>query len=295
MKRSISTIGSLLVAGALLAACGSSKNSAGTITGSAIPKDAAAAALVPTDIAKRGTLLVASDASYAPDEMMATDGTTVVGMDADLSKAIGDVLGLKTTISNAVFDTIIPGLVSGKFDLGASSFTDTKEREKQVDFVTYFTAGEGFYISSASTASFNGLDSLCGHAVAVEKGTTEETDATTQDATCKTAGKPGVTVLSFSNQNDANLAVSSGRAELGFLDSQIAAYVVSQSKGKFKLTGTAFATAPYGLAMAKGGLAPAVQAALKVLIANGEYAKILAAWGLTEGGITDPVINGAQS
>ena len=40
---------------------------------------------------------------------------------------------------------------------------------------------------------------------------------------------------------------------------------------------------------------PAVQAALKVLVANGEYDKILAKWGLTDGAVKDPVINGALS
>lgn len=298
MKRSVSTMGSLLLAAGLLTACGgstSTSTSAATQSDSGIEKDAAAAALVPEAIAKKATLTVGSDASYAPDEFMDTDGKTVIGMGPDLVNAIGEVLGLRVAVSNAVFDTIIPGLVSGKFDIGSSSFTDTKEREQQVDFVTYFVAGEGFYVNADSTTTFDGLDSLCGHKVAVEKGTVEETDATTQDATCKAAGRPGVEVLSFDNQNGANLAVSSGRAELGFLDSQIAEYVVSQSNGQFKLTGTPFATAPYGLAVAKGGLAPAVLAALKVLIANGEYSKILAKWGLSDGAITEPVINGALS
>ena len=57
-----------------------------------------------------------------------SDGHTVVGMDADLAKALGQVLGLKVNVVNATFDTIIPGLASGKYDLGMSSFTDTKER-----------------------------------------------------------------------------------------------------------------------------------------------------------------------
>ena len=209
MKRSVSTIGGLLLASALLAACGSSKSASTTTSEAAagIQKDAAAAALVPEAIAKKGTLTVAADASYPPDEFMDADGKTVIGMDVDLMNAIGDVLGLKVTVSNAAFDTIIPALVSGKFDVGASSFTDTKEREQQVDFVTYFSAGEGFYINADSKNSFDGLDSLCGYKVAVEKGTVEETDATTQDATCKAAGKPGVTVLSFGTQNEANLAL----------------------------------------------------------------------------------------
>jgi polar amino acid transport system substrate-binding protein len=64
-------------------------------------------------------------------------------------KALGAVMGLKVKVVNATFDSIIPGLAAGKYDLGASSFTDTKMREKQVDFVDYFTAGESFYTNGA--------------------------------------------------------------------------------------------------------------------------------------------------
>ena len=49
---------------------------------------------------------------------------------------------------NAGFDSIIPGIQSGKYDVGMSSFTDNKLREKVVDFVTYFTAGTSFYIGA---------------------------------------------------------------------------------------------------------------------------------------------------
>src|SRR6185437_15947044 len=97
---------------------------------------------------------------------------TVIGMDADLAKALGDVMGLKISVVNATFDSIIPGLASGKYDLGMSSFTDTKEREKTVDFVTYFIAGTSFFTKTGGP-TINTLADLCGKTVAVEKGTTQ--------------------------------------------------------------------------------------------------------------------------
>ncbi|HEY8762916.1 MAG TPA: transporter substrate-binding domain-containing protein, partial [Solirubrobacteraceae bacterium] len=138
------------------------------------------AKLVPAAIKSKGTLTVASDATYAPDEFIAPDGHTVIGMDADLTKALGVVMGLKVEVKNVTFDSIIPGLAAGKYDVGASSFTDTKEREKTVDFVTYFTAGESFFTKASGGVTIGGLSDLCGHTVAVEKGTTEESDASTQ-------------------------------------------------------------------------------------------------------------------
>jgi polar amino acid transport system substrate-binding protein len=217
-------------------------------------------------------------------------------MDADLSKALGAVMGLKVDVVNAPFDSIITGLASGKYNLGASSFTDTKAREKQVDFVTYFIAGTSFYAKAAGGTSVTGLADLCGHTVAVEKGTTQKDDATAQSGKCTKAGKKVVTVLVFPDQNGANLALSAARAQLVMADSPVAAYAVKKSNGQFKLVGQTYGTAPYGLAIPKSsGLAKAVLAAVNALISNGQYAAILSKWGIQGGAITTPVINGATS
>jgi polar amino acid transport system substrate-binding protein len=319
MRTRLSAMVPLLCAAAVVAGCGSSSTSsssagatssaatstssaaAGTSTASsagAAGSNAAVAKLVPASIKSNGTLNVAADASYAPNEFVGSDGKTVVGMDADLSKAIAAQMGLKANIVNETFDSIIPGLASGKFDLGASSFTDTKEREKTVDFVDYFQAGTSFITKSSGGTSVTGLSGLCGKTVSVEKGTTEQTDASGQSGKCKSAGKPAVNVLTFPDQNGANLALSSGRAQLSMADSPVAAYQVKQSHGQFKITGQTYGTAPYGLAIPKkSGLAPAVLAAVKALISDGSYTKIMDKWGIQAGAIpaSKVKINGAIS
>jgi polar amino acid transport system substrate-binding protein len=273
---------------ALTAACGSS-SSGGT---QSVSVDTKAAALVPASL-KSKTLIVAADATYAPNEFLGTDGHTVEGMDADLAKALASVLGLKVKIQNATFDAIIPGLADGRFDLGMSSFTDTKEREKTVDFVTYFSAGTSFY-EKAGGPAVTDLASLCGDKVAVESGTTQESDTKAESKKCP-AGKT-LSVLSFNTQDQANLALNSGRADVGMADSPVAAYQVKQSAGNFKLVGTPYGTAPYGIAIPKNnGMAPAILAGLKDLMSNGTYTKILTKWGIQAGAINDPVINGAIS
>jgi polar amino acid transport system substrate-binding protein len=76
---------------------------------------------------------------------------------------------------------------------------------------------------------------------------------------------------------------------------------VSQSQGVFKLVGRAIEVAPYGMATPKTAnghkLALAIQAAMKTLIANGTYGKILSKWGVTAGALTSSkiVLNGAIS
>jgi len=255
----------------------------------------AIAATVPASIHSSGTLTVALDASYPPNEFVASDGTTIVGMDADLSNALAQTMGLKAKLVNATFSTIIPGLASGKYGMGASSFTDTKARQKVVDFVDYFSAGESFYVKSGNPL-FTSLDSLCGHSVSVENGTTEETDAKAQTAKCVATGKPKVNVLTFGTQTEANLAVSSGRADVGFADSPVAAYIVATSNGVFQNSGAPIGVAPYGLALPKGnGMAAPVQAAVNLLITNGVYNQILTKWGVQAGAITTATINGGTS
>jgi polar amino acid transport system substrate-binding protein len=295
-----------LVCAVAVAACGSKSSSTSSAPAASAPsssssvpgKDPAVAKLVPSAIKSKGTLTVAADASYAPDEFFAPDGKTVIGMDADLAKALGSIMGLKVSVVNATFDSIIPGLAAGKFDLGASSFTDTKEREKTVDFVDYANVGESFYTKAQGGTSISSINDICGKTVSVEKATTEQTDAQTQSGKCKKAGKPAVTVLVFPDQNGANLAVSSGRAQLGFADTPVAAYQVEKTGGQFKVVGSAYASAPYGLAIPKQThLAPAVQAALKELITNGTYKTIMTKWGLNSVAIpaSGVKINGATS
>jgi polar amino acid transport system substrate-binding protein len=300
----MAVVGAVALLGAACSSSTSPSTSSTTTTTVALPTatipvqpvDATIAATVPAAVKSKGTLNIALDATYAPDEMIAPNGSTIIGMDADLAYAITQTLGLKAHLINATFDTIIPGLQSGKYDLGDSSFTDTLARQKVVDFVDYFTAGEGFYVKSGAAQSFNGLASLCGHTVSVEDGTTEQTDAQTQAKACTKAGKSTVTILAFGNQSQANLAVSSGRAQVGFADSQVAAYIVATSNGVFQNSGTAFEIAPYGLALPKGnGMAAPVEAAVNALIANGTYTKILTKWGVQAGAVTTAAINDATS
>jgi polar amino acid transport system substrate-binding protein len=260
--------------------------------------DPAVEKLVPAAIRAKGTLTVAADASYAPDEFVAPDGRTVVGMDPDLVDALAPVMGLRAKMVKATFSTILPGVASGRYDLGASSIADTKAREKLVDFVDYFVGGESFYTPTSGGTSITGMADICGTSVAVEQGTTEEADARSQSAKCVAAGKPAVKLLRFSNQTEANRAVTAGQAKLGFVDSPVAEYQVKQSGGKLKLVGASYANTFDGLVTAKRtGLAQAVLAALRDVTQSGQYLQILTRWGIQADAIpaSELQINGATS
>jgi polar amino acid transport system substrate-binding protein len=284
-----------------VAACGSSSKGSSTATPSAsanaIPSESADSSItVPAAIKSKGTITVATDASYAPNEFYASDNKTIIGMDVDLAKALGQVLGLKVDVVDAKFDSIIPGLASGKYDLSLSSFTDTKAREQTVDFVTYFSAGTSLMVKTGNPEKLT-PDSLCGKKVAVESGTVQQDpDIPTRSKTCTTAGKAKITPLVFPDESGANLALSSGRADAVLADSPVAAYAAKQSNGQFEITGSSYDTAPYGIAIPKtNGLTQPILSALKKLMSDGTYTAILKKWGIDDGAITNPQINGATS
>jgi polar amino acid transport system substrate-binding protein len=300
MRKLLSGLGAMALAVLVLAACGSSSSTSTTSTATAtipaVTVDASIASQVPSAIKSKGTLNVGTEAQYAPNEFVASDGHTIIGMDPDLVSALATVMGLKAVYHNATFESIIPGIQAGRYDLGASSFTDTKEREKSVDFVTYFQAGISFYAKTANSATVTTIAALCGRTVALEKGTTEQEEAEKQSKTCTKEGKKSVTVLSFPGQNQVNLAIASDRAEVGLADSPVVDYQIKQNKGQFKLVGKTYEFAPYGFAVPKNsGLAQPLLEALKELMANGKYKAILEKWGIQEGAISNPQINGATS
>jgi polar amino acid transport system substrate-binding protein len=300
----------LAVAG-LAAGCGGSSSSSSTggtepsaanLTATPninVKLDKKVAAEVPSSIKSNGTLTVAADATYAPNEFIASNGHTIIGMDADLAKALAQAMGLSADVKNVTFDSILPGLAAKKYDLGMSSFTITKEREKTVDFVSYATAGTSFFVNAQGGPNIKSLADLCGHSVAAERGTTQAADATAQNKKCTKAGKSGVKLNVYPDENGVNLALSSGRADVGMADSPPAAYAVDQSNGQFKISGRQYGVAAYGIAMPKNsGLAKPVLGALKDVMADGTYKRIFSYWGLVKHGasgcpctITNPQIN----
>ncbi|MGE0072227.1 MAG: ABC transporter substrate-binding protein [Thiomonas sp.] len=258
---------------------------------SVAPASAASIAL-PAKYKQHGELTFAYNAAYAPMEFVAKDGKTMIGLDIDLANAIARQLGVKARFVQAGFDTIIPGLQAGKYDLSMSSFTITKKREEVMDFVSYFSAGTSFYVKARGGPAVQSLADLCGLSVAVARGTIQYNEANQQNQECKAAGKKGVDVQVYSNQNAATLALASDRAQVCLTDSPVAAWVVKESHGQFKLSGKPYNTAPYGIVIPKNsGLAEPVLQAVKAIMADGEYRKILEKWGAEQGAITTPEIN----
>lgn len=269
----------------------STSGSTSTAGGSTTAKDSAAIALLPASITSAGKIQVGVDATYPPNEYKDANGNAT-GWDIDLFNAVSARLGVKAVYNIAGFDTIIPNITGGKYDAGVSSFTDTADREKQVDFVNYYSAG---ILWAAPKGKNVDPDNACGLKVAVESGTTEEqVEIPAKSTKCTDAGKAPIQILKFDGQDQATNAVVLGQADAMSADSPITDYAIAKSKGKLEAAGKTFEVAPYGIAVAKGSkLGEAVEKAMQSLVDDGTYTKILKKWGVTDGALTKITINAA--
>lgn len=280
-----------------LAACGEKKDDtttpgAGGSAAASVSSDTALADKVPAAVKADGKITVGTDSTYAPSEFLDTDGKTVVGFDVDLFNAVAGKLGLKAEYQSAKFDDIIPGVQSGKYEIGVSSFTINDERKKQALMVSYFSAGTQWAAKKGATID---PDDACGKKVAVQTGTVQETDDLPgRQKKCKDAGKPEIKVDSYQAQSDATAAVVSGKDDAMLADSPVCAYAVKQTSGQLALLGQIYDSAPYGYVVKNDqqALAEAIRDAVKALIADGTYKTILAKWGVDAGALsTDPAVN----
>jgi polar amino acid transport system substrate-binding protein len=295
LKKSSVLIAIVAAGAVVLSACSSNKETSGP-TGSvsaAVSQDTSLTSLVPAKIKTAGKLMVGVNPPYSPNEYKDASGK-VVGFDVDLMDATAKVLGLTATYNVADFDKIIPAITAGTYDIGMSSFTDTKEREKTVDFVTYFSAGVLWASPAGKTVD---PDNACGLKVAVQTTTTEDTDdIPARSKACTTAGKAAIQKLQFDSQDDATNAVVLGKADAMSADSPVTAYAIKQTGGKLQAAGKITDSAPYGWPVAKGStLGQAMQKAVQTLITNGTYDQICTKWGVQSGEIKTSAINGATS
>jgi polar amino acid transport system substrate-binding protein len=287
----------LVMAVALVAAgCGDDNDTGGgtTETTAAAPTvDEALAAKVPDEIKSDGKILIGTDPTYAPNEYLDTDGKTVIGWDIDLFNAVAAKLGLETEWQPSKFADIIPGVQSGKYEAGVSSFTINDERKQQVNMTSYFNAGTQWGTKKGNPTGIQ-PDNACGKKVAVQTATVQETeDLPQRNKDCESGGNPKITIDSYQDQGQATAAVVSGKDDAMLADSPIVAYAVKQTNGQLELLGDIYDAAPYGYVIEKEQteFAQAIADAVQALITDGTYKTILDKWGVQGGAIDNPAVN----
>ncbi|WP_395308292.1 bifunctional serine/threonine-protein kinase/transporter substrate-binding domain-containing protein [Mycobacterium sp. AMU20-3851] len=251
----------------------------------------AIAAAVPADIRESGKLVVGVNVPYAPNEFTNSDGE-IVGFDVDLMDAISRTMGLTPEYREKEFDDILPAVRDGSLDVGMSSVTDTLDRQKVVDFVTYFEAGTLWAQRKDSSVD---PTAACGLRVGVAYSVIQDTvEIPAKSDQCVAAGLPPIEKVVFSRQDDVTAALIAGDIDAMSADSPVTGFAIKLSGGALVPAGTVSDSAPYGWPVAKGAkLAEPLLRALEHLIQTGEYKTIATMWGVERGMLADPKINGA--
>ncbi|MBM0228887.1 transporter substrate-binding domain-containing protein [Micromonospora sp. ATA51] len=269
---------------------------ASSATATTLTKDDAIAAMLPDVIKSAGKVRVASGVSFPPMEFFDTDNKTVIGFDADLGAALGQVLGVKFDFQNTNFDGIIGGLNAGRYDLALTSMIDKKARQETVDFVDYLNSGVTFMVAKGNPKGLKDKLDLCGRTAAVEKSSTGDLSVDDITKECTAAGKPAVNKQPFPDQASAVQALQSGRADAVVALDLTLAYNVKTSPEAFQVDAKPFGTLPVGIPVPKNNpkLRDAAQAALKKVIDSGTYDALLAKWNLQDQTLKGAPINTGQ-
>lgn len=237
-----------------LAACGGNNATNGNATdGNATDGDA------------KAVLTMATNAEFPPYEYY--QGDKVVGIDAEVAALIADKLGMELEIVDIAFDSIIPGVQSGKYDMGMAGLTVTEDRLEKVDFSTSYATGVQSVIVKADGA-IQSLDDITGKKIGVQTTTTGDIYATGD------YGEEFVT--RYDNGAAAVQALIAGKVDCVIIDNEPAKSYVAANEG-LKILDTSYTVEDYAICFAKNNteLKDKVDAALKDLIADGSVQAVV--------------------
>lgn len=268
MKKTSFILAALLSVSVLLTGCGSTGSSSSTAsTASGTDSDTASSAVSTVSTADDGdnTLVMATNAFFEPYEYY--DGDTIVGIDAEVGKAIADKLGMDFEISDTDFDTIIPNVQSGKADMGMAGMTVTEDRKKNVNFTQSYATGIQVVIVPEDS-DIATIDDLDGKLIGTQQGTTGWiycTDSYGEDK-----------VTAYNKGSDAVMALLAGKVDCVVIDNEPAKAFVEANDG-LKILDTEYAVEDYAICIAKDNteLLEKVDAALGELIEDGTVQSIV--------------------
>jgi polar amino acid transport system substrate-binding protein len=261
---------------------------------------------LPQRIQTAREIRVGSDVSYAPvefydafapdvlDRPVGEPEPQVRGIDPDLATELGRKLGVRFTFVNTGFDELIPALQADKFDLIISSMTATPERARQISFLEYFQAGTSILVARGNPERIQSLADLCGQTVTLQAGTIHEELVAAQQRRC---GARRIRARPLDSGTQVVLEVKFGRSDAALADFPVAAYnaKVSGQGHDFQVVGEQIDPGPYGIGLRKDDteLASVLQEALRQIIADGSYDRVLTKWNVTDGALKTAQMTGA--
>lgn len=273
---------------ALLAGCTSADN--GGVVGTPVqphgpPAPASALHhLVPAAIAATGVLRVGSYVDRPALLFYGTGTRQPQGAEYDLLQSIGRQLGLSIRIVDEPLGSLGPQLLAGKIDALMSGFADLKIFEGAgIDFVDYLVGRTSVLVRQGNPDHVRGPDDLCGRTVAVLGGTAQQVAAVSLDKSCTSRHRPVMTLRTLASHDQLVAEVAGGQVAAALDDAVVAAYTaqVSAGSGAVSVVGAAVAPVDYGIGVNRSDpqLRDAIAAALRAVIADGEYDQDLGRWG----------------
>ncbi|MBD9529096.1 transporter substrate-binding domain-containing protein [Paracoccus sp. PAR01] len=139
------------------------------LAGSALAADLAA-------IETAGTVKIGMLVDFPPFGVLDTAGKPD-GYDADVAKALGEYLGVKTEIVPVTGPNRIPYLLSGQVDVLVASLGITKERAEKVNFSKPY-AGISIAVYGDKATALADAAGLSGQGIAVTRASTQDTGVT---------------------------------------------------------------------------------------------------------------------
>lgn len=220
--------------------------------------------------AKEGKLIMATNAEFPPYEYK--EGDKIVGIDAEVAKLIADKLGLELEIADVDFDSIIPGVQSGKYDMGMAGMTVTDERKEKVNFSDSYATGVQVVIVKEDS-EIKSIDDLEGKKIGAQQGTTGYIYASD---TPENGGFGEENVTGYQNGALAVEALKGGKVDCVIIDNEPAKAYVAANEG-LKILDTEYVTEDYAICFAKENteLQEKVNDALKELIEDGSVKKVV--------------------
>lgn len=237
----------------------------------------------PSNLVEAGTLTYGTAASFPPFEYQDPESGGITGFDIEMIGVLAGFMGLKAEPLDIDFDGLVPALKGGRIDIINSAMYIKPEREEQVDFVRYMVIGEAIVTPSGNPNGIAELpDDLSGLDVAVTRGAIGERYMVEFNEELEGKGMKPMNIMTFPTNQDALLAVRSGRAAAFDTSIPGAAHLNKIRFGEFEVVATFDLGTEIGIATRKGeeDMQRALDEAMKIFVEEGEYARLLDEYGL---------------
>lgn len=161
MKKALSLLMALLMVLSLAACSNTAGTDASQASGAAEADSEAAEKDLLTTIKERGTLIIATEGSWAPWTYH-DENDNLVGLDVEIGQLIADGLGVKAEFAETNWEAILSGVSSGRFDIACNGVGYSEERAKSYTFSDPYVYDRTVLVVREDNTDINSFEDLNG-------------------------------------------------------------------------------------------------------------------------------------